>query len=45
MFLDPSSALSHKKRIWSDFFIMSQNFNENLNCCTSMVRKFVILWT
>ena len=45
MFLDPSSALSHKKRIWSYFFIIYKKFNENLNCCTSMVRKFVILWS
>ena len=27
------------------FFIISQKCNENLNCCTFMVRIYVILWT
>ena len=31
--------------IFIHFFIICQKCNENLNCCTFMGRKYVILWT
>ena len=31
--------------IFIHFYIISQKYEENLNCCTFMGRKYVILWT